>query len=156
MANRKKHPSKVGDADELERLRAENKSLKKFGVYSGISKVLCEIVRSARMIGPLYFIHLCIRDWPKHSLRADVKGSLTVESDSITEALSGVLNETVLAILFAILIAGAIAYGKYQAKLRRDDVERLSRYKEDYERLVDPKRSSSRLTARGDTRPEDE
>lgn len=51
--------------------------------------------------------------------------------------------------------AGGVLYGWRQRKLRKDVVERLSGRIADLERQLDSRRSSSRLTPRGDTRPED-
>ncbi len=48
-----------------------------------------------------------------------------------------------------------ILYGKYQRKLRMDTVERLQSRIKKLEEEKDPKRSSSMLTPRGETRKED-
>lgn len=50
---------------------------------------------------------------------------------------------------------GGIAYGKHQSKLRKDTVERLQNRIQELELNSDPSRSSSNLTPRGETRPED-
>lgn len=50
---------------------------------------------------------------------------------------------------------GGIGYGVRQRKLRRDNIEKLSERVQHLERERDPGRSSSRLTRRGETRPED-
>ncbi len=55
-----------------------------------------------------------------------------------------------------VLAGGGIFYGLRQRKLRRDTVERLSPAKVQREKEIDPGRSSSRLTPRGETNPEDE
>jgi hypothetical protein len=52
-------------------------------------------------------------------------------------------------------MAGAVMYGVWQRHLRRDTVERLQKRNHQLEKLIDDRRSSSRLTERGDTRPED-
>lgn len=57
--------------------------------------------------------------------------------------------------LLIVFGVGGIFYGRRQAKLRKDTVERLHPYQEKYEKSIDPNRSSSRLTPRGETRPED-
>ncbi len=54
-----------------------------------------------------------------------------------------------------ILTGGSIAYGLRERKLRRDTIERLSERTQKLEQQLDPNRSSSRLTPRGTTRPED-
>ncbi len=55
-----------------------------------------------------------------------------------------------------VLAAGTISYGKRQARLRKDTVEEMHKYQLEYERSLDPNRTSSNLTKRGDTRPGDE
>jgi len=50
----------------------------------------------------------------------------------------------------------AILYGLRERKLRRDTIEYYSRRVPELERRIDPNRSSSNLTGRGTTRPEDE
>ena len=50
---------------------------------------------------------------------------------------------------------GGVAYGLRHRKLRGDNVERMAGRIAEMEKLLDPKRSSSRLTPRGKTRPED-
>jgi hypothetical protein len=50
---------------------------------------------------------------------------------------------------------GGVAYGLRERKLRRDAIQHLSGRKRDLERMIDHQRSSSGLTPRGTTRPED-
>ena len=55
----------------------------------------------------------------------------------------------------AIFGLSGIGYGMRQRKLRRDTVERLSKRIADSEAVIDPQRTSSRLSSRGETPPED-
>lgn len=55
---------------------------------------------------------------------------------------------------YAVGISGA-AYGLGQRKLRRDTVERLQNRIKQLELQLDPGRTSSKLTSRGETRKED-
>jgi hypothetical protein len=50
---------------------------------------------------------------------------------------------------------GGIIYGARQRHLRKNTVERLAERNRTLELQIDPKRSTSGLTLRGDTRPED-
>jgi len=50
---------------------------------------------------------------------------------------------------------GGLLYGLRNRKLRKDNVERMTRRIAQLEAQIDPRRSSSRLTSRGETRPED-
>jgi hypothetical protein len=54
-----------------------------------------------------------------------------------------------------LLGGGGVIYGVGQRQLRRKNVGRLSREKNELERILDPNRTSSNLTGRGTTRPED-
>lgn len=149
---------------EVERLRAQIQTIKRYGVFTTFGKVLCEMVRACRVVLPCLFAWLTVRDWPIHPIQAnltadiksDLKGKLSIESETVGELLSTILTVQTLIWILVVIALGAVAYGRYQEKLRRDDVERLSRYKEMYEKIKDPHRSSSRLTPRGETRPEDE
>jgi len=51
---------------------------------------------------------------------------------------------------------GGLVYGLGQRQLRRKNVERLTAVKNDLERRLDPNRTSSDLTRRGTTPPEDQ
>lgn len=50
---------------------------------------------------------------------------------------------------------GGVVYGIKRRRLHQDNVERTAQRISDLEKRLDPKRSSSRLTPRGKTRPED-
>lgn len=52
--------------------------------------------------------------------------------------------------------AGGIWYGRSQSSLRKSTVERLHKYQVKHETSVHPGRTTSKLTPRGDTRPEDQ
>ena len=51
--------------------------------------------------------------------------------------------------------ASGLAYGAWERKLRKDDIERLAERNRQLEYRIDPGRSSSELTPRGDSRTED-
>lgn len=57
--------------------------------------------------------------------------------------------------LLLIFGVGGIFYGRLQARLRQDAIQRLHPYQEKHEQSVDQNRTSSRLTNRGETHPED-
>ncbi len=66
--------------------------------------------------------------------------------------LSNIKVSKIIAWIFG---GGAIIYGKNQNKLRKDTVEFFEGRIRSLEAQIDPNRSSSKLTQRGDTRPED-
>ena len=64
-------------------------------------------------------------------------------------------NIKVSQIIAWIFGGGGIIYGKSQNKLRKDTVEFFAGRTQSLEAQIDPNRSSSNLTQRGDTSPED-
>jgi len=58
--------------------------------------------------------------------------------------------------IIALLIGGGWAYGFGQRQLRRRHIKHIENSKNELERLLDPKRTSSNLTDKGTTRPGDE
>lgn len=128
MANKKKTRSE---------LEAENRLLKQHGLSTNLSKIIIEIIRYGAIVACFYFLQQMVHDL------AGKQTAAKINVDIMTE---------VFAVAFGI---GGIAYGRRQRKLRRDKTEYLQNRIQSLEKLVDPKRSSSRLTPRGETRPED-
>lgn len=88
-------------------------------------------------------------------LLAPVALAMAGKETSANFSLSLIANEHFVAMLAIMFGTGGIIYGRRQAKLRRDVIERLHPYQLEYEREKDPGRSSSKLTSRGDTQEED-
>lgn len=82
---------------------------------------------------------------------AAMAGKMTVAE--INAELSGKVDISIY-IAWMVGVAGVV-YGRVQRTLRRDTVERLQHRNVMLEAELDQRRSSSRLTPRGDTRPED-
>ena len=74
-------------------------------------------------------------------------------SADIAMSLFGNLEVSLTLTLF--VGAGGFFYGLWQRKLRKDTIERLQGRNQELESMIDSKRSSSNLTARGETRKED-
>lgn len=72
------------------------------------------------------------------------------------DVLGATLGQTPVShgIAFLLAVVG-LMYGLRQAKLRRDTVERLQGRIRELERGLDPNRTSSGITPRGTTQPED-
>jgi hypothetical protein len=83
---------------------------------------------------------------------AAVLAGQTTEANILFKILGDLRVSTALA--WAAGLSG-IGYGWRQRKLRRDAVERLAERVARRERELDPRRTSSKLTVRGDTSPED-
>jgi len=78
------------------------------------------------------------------------------ENDAADIGIKVLGNFSISTAVAWLLGAGGAGYGMAQNKLRKDTVERLQKRNQDLERSFDQRRSSSRLTTRGDTRPGDE
>jgi len=148
--------------DELQadnaRLKAHNAQLRRRGAFDGVTKIIGEAIRAARTVGPWYFIYLAIKAYAGRTSKIDVNANTTirVESESLVDALEKALTSNTFAVLCLLIAAVALMYGRQQLKARQRNTEHLSPYQEKYEKLIDPKRSSSRLMPNGETRPGDE
>ncbi len=80
-------------------------------------------------------------------LGLDVNGGVTLGLDDPVLLL--------LLVIAAVISVSAILYGYRQRQLRGIAIEQMSMYRQKYEALIDPNRSSSGLTAHGNTREED-
>lgn len=80
-------------------------------------------------------------------------GTITIADLSASFKFETITSWTWSLLVFVVI--GSVAYGRRQKKLKEDAIERLHPYQEKYEKLIDPNRTSSRLTKRGDTHPED-
>jgi hypothetical protein len=141
---------------ENARLREQNSQLRRFGAFNGATKVCGELVRAARVVLPWYFIYRTAAAFAGRTSTIDASGAVRVESDSISKALERIFTEGSLFVLFAIIGVAGLAFGYNQLRLRQRVIEHLSPYQQKYEALKDPKRSSSQLSPKGETRPGDE
>ena len=66
------------------------------------------------------------------------------------------VNKAFSHIVMATFGVGGTTYGYAQRKLKQKNIDRMSRLNERLEQKIDPNRSSSRLTRKGLTRPEDD
>lgn len=156
------------NTDELRaengRLKAQIQQLRRFGAFSGTTKVCGELCRVARIVGPWVFIWLAVQAWAGKTtlttVNATVKATINVPESSTHHAvvapLEKYLTKWALDFFLALFGVSGVTYGRRQGKLRRDDIERLHPYLEREQKRKDPKRSSSSLTQRGDTHPKDE
>jgi hypothetical protein len=123
-------------------LEAELKELRKARASEGIVQVLNNLIRWGGIVLIVRYIYLGIDTLSGKSTLADIGVEfLTDINISITIAwLAGI---------------GGLAYGYKQRMLRKDTIERLVGRIQELEGTFDPNRTSSKLTKRGDTRPED-
>lgn len=131
--------SKKSKADLL----AENRSLRAERNSAGIANVLMYLIKYGAFVWISYHIFLMVTELAGKHTFADI-GFAVFGNLELSVALGW---------WFGI---GGILYGLWQAKLRKDTIERLQNRIQFLESKLDGKRTSSQLTPRGDTRKEDE
>lgn len=123
-------------------LMAENRLLRRFRTTEGIASVLNNLIRWGAVVAIARYGYLTVARLAGQSTFADIGVSFLADV-RVSEAVAWILAGS-----------GAL-YGAAQRRLRRNTVERIQRRNHELEQAIDPKRSSSRLTIRGETRPED-
>ncbi|NOS88138.1 MAG: hypothetical protein HOP34_06275 [Methylococcaceae bacterium] len=118
-------------------LEVENEMLKRVGYGANLTKIIIALIQ----YGALAFVFYCLSDTAK-----SLAGLNTVASFDVP-FMNGVLG--------AIFGGGGIVYGHQQNKSRKNTVERLQKRIQDLEKQLDPNCSTSGLTSRGETHPED-
>lgn len=123
-------------------LEAELRVLKRGRSTDGIVLVCLNLIRWGALWGISYNAYLSIESLSGKYTLADIGVNFLSQMDvSITLAWGAGLM--------------AVVYGLKQRKLRKDTIERMQLRVHQLETKIDPNRSSSNLTSRGDTRPED-
>ncbi len=123
-------------------LEAELRVFKKARTTEGIVQVFLNLIKWGAIVLLARYFYLAI---------VALAGKITLTD--ITIGFLGNLKVSIaLAWGFGI---GGIIYGLVERKLRKDNIERLQGRIKTLEQAIDSRRSSSNLTERGDTRPED-
>jgi len=118
-------------------LEIENAMLKRYGFGANLTKILLALIQYGAAVCVFYFLS----DAAKHLAGQNTMASFDVPF------MNGVLG--------AIFGGGGVLYGRNQNKLRKDTVEQLQARIRQLETQMDPNRSTSGLTERGDTHLED-
>lgn len=100
------------------------------------------LIKYGVLLGCVYIVRGMVHDLAGRYTFADI-GIKFLGDFKISETFSYIFG------------GGGILYGQRQRKLRKDKVQELSLKKEQLEKIIDTQRSSSRLTSRGNTSPED-
>ena len=134
-------------------LQAELAALKRHCIGDNVTKVVTTLIKYGVFLGIAYYGWRSIDSLAGKNTTADisVNGSAGLDIPG-----TSILAWPVLAAVLGIAIGGAgLLYGHHQRKLRGDTVERLQDRIKELESAIDPNRSSSNLTARGETNPDD-
>jgi len=124
-------------------------SLKKFElIYSGFIKV----VDALKWLGIAFFGSKAIHDLAGKFTSASFDLSAIIQNGDA----SGTPLTLYAITLFAVIVAAiSIGYGRREANLRKTTVERLTKQIQTLELQINPTRTSSLLTTRGDTAEKD-
>lgn len=139
----------MGSRKTRAELKAENRMLRQHYLGDSITKVLVALIRYGAFAFISWQLAKMVIALAGHHTEADIQIGATLNVGLIDRIPMYVVS---LALFLALV---AVIYAKRQAKLRRQIIERFHPYQEAAEKQIDPKRSSSRLTKTGDTRPED-
>lgn len=134
--------SKADLSTDNKALRAELQLLKRARKAESFVAILLALIRAAVFIAAFHYSYLIV---------ASLAGKNTV-AEFVLKFLG--IDEVSKPLSWLVGVLG-IAYGKWQHKIRRDTIERLQGRIKALESMFDPKRSSSNLTQRGETRVED-
>jgi hypothetical protein len=124
-------------------LRGENRILRRFRTTEGFASVAITLVKWGAIVLMVRYGSIMVEALAGKVTVADI-GIKIFTHMSISEALAWALG------------IGSAGYGVAQNRLRKRTVERLQDRIKKLETGKDPRRTSSRLTPRGETRPEDE
>lgn len=124
-------------------LLAENRLLRRGNVADGVTSVLVNLIRWGAVVLIFRYGYLTI---------SALGGQVTLASIGI----SFLGNLTVSQSLAYIFGAGGVIYGLGERQLRKRTIKRLGPKREALEASIDPKRTSSKLTEKGETNPDDE
>jgi len=137
-----KSPSKQELIEELAELKAQNRYIRQSRIIYLVTTAINNLFKYGSLLGIAYCFYLII---------AVLAGKTTLANIGISFLGNVRISETV-AWLFGV---SGVAFGYRQRRLRRKTVEHLQTRNIELEKQIDPNRTSSTLTPRGDTNPRD-
>ena len=119
------------------------------------SKTIRWFIAGSALVLGMYLLAPVAISWAGKTTKADIGINANIQAEINKSDESEPEYSSLIGWLGGIFGALGVLYGRAQARLRKNMVERYQPYKEMYEKEVDSKRTSSDLTPRGETRPED-
>lgn len=126
----------------LSRREEENRFAYQAHRITVIFATINRIVVGVTWVACAYFLHLSVLGVAGKTTFADI-GLKLLANVSISQGVAYIFG------------AGCAVYGYKERNLRRKNVERITRRNREMEQVIDPGRSTSALTPRGDTNPGD-
>jgi hypothetical protein len=140
-----------------QQLEIELKLAKSRCFWDSFGKIIQPLIKWVVFAFLGYFTYMSIHDLSGKSTNAAInfkaEASLNPPHDDDNEAP---VWPYWMAALSTILATAGISYGLNQRRLRKLTVQQLAPYKEKWERITDPNRTSSGLLPDGSTNPYDE
>jgi hypothetical protein len=132
----------MASTNPANRLQAEIAERRFFKTVDSVVSIVGTLLKCVTVVIIARYIYLGVAVLAGKSTLADV-GFRVLGNIKISDSIAYILG------------VGGVVYGVGERQLRRRNIERLSREKNALERILDPTRTSSRLTPRGTTRRED-
>ncbi|NOX27851.1 MAG: hypothetical protein GXP21_06660 [Gammaproteobacteria bacterium] len=132
----------MGKRKSRSELEVDLKSLRKSRLMEGLVSITNSLIKWGAIVLLARYIYLSIDALAGNTTLADIGISFLGEVE---------VSVTIIVVTAVI----SVIYGFLQKKLRKDTVEKLQTRIIELELKIDPSRSTSNLTTRGDSRPED-
>lgn len=123
-------------------LRVENRLLRRGNTAMAVTSIFNNVIRWGSVVLIVRYMYLSV---------ASLAGQETIANVMI----SFLANLTVSQSLAYIFGGGAIIYGVAERRIRQRTIKRLQGRVQQLEIVQDPRRTSSNLTERGETHPQD-
>lgn len=135
-----------------EELEAEIKYLKISKTADRVASVVNSAIRWGGIVCISYFAYLSINILAGKNTTAEFKTTIIADLISADHIFKFEFMAVTGCLFFGIF---GILFGLWQRHLRMNTVERLQGRNQEMEKQIDKRRSSSKLTSRGETRRED-
>lgn len=132
-----------------EKLEADLKYLKKGKIAESVTSTISNIAKWLGIFGISIYVYKSLAVLSGKDTNANLNFA------AILTTPEAPLIPWAIAILGLIALISSMIYGVSQKKLRQDNIAQLEGRIKDLEKMLDSKRTSSGLTQRGQTRPED-
>lgn len=114
----------------------------RFRVLDLLGTIATQVIPWSALVGICYMLFGTLDSFAGKATFADI-GIKLLTDFKISEGV------------FYLFGTGGVTYGLYQKRLRQKNISRMAQRPTQLEKMIDKKRSSSRLTVTGTTRPED-